>query len=126
MRISGFNGAATRLGKVTAQILQDRLELLALELREAKILFAQALILACLGVIFFLLGLSLLIVAAVYGLPPEWRVYGLAVTALASLLAGAAAFRALDRILGQSPLAFDQSVAELKKDATCFLTKNEV
>lgn len=124
MGIFGFNGAATRLGRVTAQILQDRLELLALELREAKILFAQALILVCLGVVFFLLGLGLLIVVAVYGLPPEWRVYGLAITALASLLAGAGAFRALNRILGQSPLVFDQSVAELKKDATCFLTKN--
>ena len=124
MGIFGFNGAATRLGRVTAQILQDRLELLALELREAKILFAQALILVCLGVVFFLLGLGLLIVVAVYGLPPEWRVYGLAITALASLLAGAGALRALNRILGQSPLVFDQSVAELKKDATCFLTKN--
>lgn len=124
MEIFGFNGAATRLGRVTAQILQDRLELLALELREAKILFAQALILVCLGVAFCLLGLLLLILATVYGLPPEWRVYGLAATALVSLLVGAVAFRALNRILGQSPLAFDQSVAELKKDATCFLTKN--
>ena len=124
MGIFGFNGAATRLGRVTAQILQDRLELLALELREAKILFAQALILVCLGVVFCLLGLALLIVVAVYGLPPEWRLYGLTVTALASLLAGAGALRALNRILGQSPLVFGQSVAELKKDATCFLTKN--
>lgn len=124
MGIFGFNGAATRLGRVAAQILQDRLELLALELREAKILFVQALILVCLGVVFCLLGLSLLVVAAVYALPPEWRVYGLAVTALASLLAGAVAFRALNRILGQNPLAFDQSVAELNKDTTCFLTKN--
>ena len=123
MGIFGFNGAATRLGRVAAQILQDRLELLALELRAAKIRFVQALILVCLGVVFCLLGLSLLIVAAVYGLPPEWRVCGLAVTALASLLAAAAAFHALNRILGQTSLAFDQSVAELKKDATCFSTK---
>lgn len=122
--IFGFTEAATRLGGVATQILQDRLELLALELREAKIRFVQALVLVCLGVVFFLLGLVLLVLAGVYELPPEWRVYGLAIAAVASLIAGAVAFRALLRVLGQSPLAFDQSVAELKKDATCFLTKN--
>jgi uncharacterized membrane protein YqjE len=122
--IFGFTGAATRLGGVATQILQDRLELLALELREAKIRFVQALVLACLGVVFSLLGLVLLMVAGVWVLPPEWRVYGLATLALGSLIAGAAAFRTLVRALAQNPLAFDQSVAELKKDATCFLTKN--
>lgn len=122
--IFGFTGAATRLGGVATQILQDRLELLALELREAKIRFVQALLLVCLGVVFSLLGLLLLILAGVYVLPPEWQIYGLAALAVASLIAGAAAFRALLRILGHSPLAFDQSVAELKKDMTCFLTKN--
>lgn len=122
--IFGFTGAATRLGGVATQILQDRLELLALELREAKIRFVQALVLVCLGVVFFLLGLVLLIVAGVWELPPEWRIYGLAIAAVSSLIAGAVAFRALYRILGQNPLPFDQSVAELKKDATCFLTKN--
>lgn len=122
-RIFGFTGTATRLGGVAAQILQDRLELLALELREAKIRFVQVLVLVCLGVVFFLLGLVLLIVAGVYVLPPEWRVYGLGGAAVASLIAGVVAYRTLLRILGQ-PLAFEQSVAELKKDATCFLTKN--
>ena len=122
--IFGFSGAATRLGGVASQILQDRLELLALEVREAKIRFVQALLLVCLGVVFSLLGLVLLVLTGVYGLPPEWRVYGLAVAALASLVAGAVAFLSLRRVLGQSPLAFEQSVAELKKDATCFLTKN--
>lgn len=122
--IFGFSGAATRLGGVAAQILQDRLELLALELREAKIRFVQALLLVCMGVVFSLLGLVLLVLTGVYELPPEWRVYGLAVAALASLVAGAVAFLSLRRVLGQSPLAFEQSVTELKKDATCFLTKN--
>lgn len=122
--IFGFTGAATRLGGVATQILRDRLELLALELREAKIRFVQTLILVCLGVVFSLLGLVLLIVAGVWVLPPQWRVYGLGAAAVASLIAGAAAFRTLSRILEKSPLPFDQSVAELKKDASCFLTKN--
>ena len=100
------------------------MELLALEMREAKIRFVQALLLVCLGVVFSLLGLVLLVLTGVSELPFEWRVYGLAAATLASLVAGAAAFLCLRRVLGQSPLAFDQSVAELKKDATCFLTKN--
>ncbi|NCC84729.1 MAG: phage holin family protein [Clostridia bacterium] len=122
--ISGFSGAATRIGGAATKMLQDRLELLALELREAKIRFVQALILVCLGVTFSLLGLVLLVLTGLSELPPEWRVYGLAGAALVSLVAGAAALLSLRRVLGQSPLAFDQSVAELKKDATCFLTKN--
>ena len=53
--ISGHTGAAGRLGGIAAQILQDRLELLALELRETKIRFVQVLLLASIGVAFFTL-----------------------------------------------------------------------
>jgi uncharacterized membrane protein YqjE len=122
--ISGFTGAAGRLGGIAAQILQDRLELLALELREAKIRFIQALLLTCMGVVFSLLGLLLLILAVVYLIRPEWRLYGLVVAAAGSLLAGAAVFIVLRRHLGQKPLAFDQSLAELKKDTACFSNRN--
>ncbi len=122
--ISGFTGAAGRLGGIAAEILQDRLELLALELREAKIRFVQALLLAWIGVIFSLLGLLLLVLAGVYVLAPEWRLYGLAVAAAASMLAGAAVFIVLRRHLEEKPLAFDQTLAELKKDTSCFSTRN--
>jgi uncharacterized membrane protein YqjE len=122
--ITGFTGAAGRFGGVAAQILQDRLELLALELREAKIHFVQAFLLACMGLVFSLLGVLLLVAAAMYFLAPEWRPYGLAVAAAASLLAGVAAFIVLRRRLERKPPAFDQSLAELKKDIACFSTKN--
>ncbi len=122
--ISGISDTAGRLGGISVQILQDRLELLALELREAKIRFIQALLLTCIGVVFFLLGLLLLVLAGLYVLPPEWRLYGLAGAALASLLTGTTVFVVLCRHLGRKPLAFDQSLAELKKDTTCFSTKN--
>jgi uncharacterized membrane protein YqjE len=122
--ITGFTGAAGRFGGIAAQILQDRLELLGLELREAKIHFVQAFLLACMGVVFSLLGILLLVLAAMYFLAPEWRLYGLAVAAAASLLAGVAAFIVLRRRLERKPPAFDQSLAELKKDIACFSTKN--
>ncbi len=122
--ISGFAGAAGRLGGIAAQILEDRLELLALELREAKIRLVQALLLACIGVVFSMLGLLLLVLAGLYVLPPELRIYGLVAAAVASMLAGVVVFLKLSRHLGRKPLAFEQSVAELKKDMTCFSTRN--
>jgi uncharacterized membrane protein YqjE len=118
--ISGFTGAAGRLSGVAAQILEDRLELLALEVREAKIRLVQALLLACIGVVFSMVGLLLLVLAGVYVLPPELRMYGLVAAAATSILAGVIVFILLSRHLGRKPLAFDQSIAELKKDMTCF------
>jgi uncharacterized membrane protein YqjE len=118
--ISGFTGAAGRLSGVAVQILEDRLELLALEVREAKIRLIQALLLACIGVVFSMLGLLLLVLAGVYILPSEWRIYGLVAAAAAGILAGVIVFILLSRHLGRKPLAFDQSIAELKKDMKCF------
>ncbi|WP_163339807.1 phage holin family protein [Desulfopila sp. IMCC35008] len=124
MIISRMTGAAGRVSGLAGQILEDRLELLALELREAKIRLVQAWLLACIGVVFSMLGLLLLVLAGVYILPPEWKIYGLVTAAATSLLAGVITFIALSRHLGQKPLAFEQSLAELKKDLTCFSTKN--
>jgi uncharacterized membrane protein YqjE len=122
--ISGLTGTAGKFAGIAGQILQDRLELLALELREAKIRFIQAVLLVCMAVVFSLLGLLLLVLAALYVLPPEWRLYGLTFAAVASILAGTIAFIVLCRHLARKPLAFDQSLTELKKDTTCFSTKN--
>ncbi len=121
---SGFTGFAGRFSGVVVQILQDRLELLALELREAKIHLVQALLLACMAVVFSLLGLLLLVLAGLSVLPPEWRLLGLALAAAVSILAGVVVFMVLCRHLEQKPLAFDQSLAELKKDMQCFSTRN--
>lgn len=118
--ISGFTGASDRLGGIAAQILQDRLELLALELREAKIHFVQLLLLTCVGVVFFLLGLVLMVLVGLYILTPQLRIYGLVAAAVASLLAGTAVFSIMRRRLERKPLAFDQSLTELKKDTSCF------
>lgn len=122
--ITRFTGTAGRVGDIAAQLLMDRLNLLGLELREAKIRLVQAWLLACIGVVFSLLGLLLLALVGVYALPIELRIYGLVGTAIASMLAGVVVFIALSRHLGQRPLAFDQSIAELKKDTTCFSTRN--
>ncbi len=120
--IFGLTESAGRLGGTAAQILEDRLQLLVLELREAKIRFFQALILTIIGVSFLMLGLLVLVLAGVYFLPPEWRFYGLAAASATSILAGVLAFMSLSRHLNRKQSAFEQSLAELKKDATCFST----
>lgn len=123
--ISGFTKRiAEQFGGVASQILRDRLELIALELREAKIRFFQAMLLICMGMFFFMQGCLLLVLASLYAAPPEWRIYGLVLVAIISLLAGTALFMVLRNHLKRKPLAFDQSLAELKKDMTCFSTKS--
>ena len=112
--------SAGRLGGLTTEILKDRLELVALELREDRIRIIQVLILACLGTALFLFGLFLLVLAGISALPAEWRPLGLAFAALAALASGAAAFCSLRRRLGSRSGIFAQSMAELEKDKECF------
>lgn len=52
--ISRFTSAAGRFSGLVGQTLEDRLELLALELREVKIRLVQAWLLACTGVALFI------------------------------------------------------------------------
>ncbi|EPR41440.1 hypothetical protein dsx2_3193 [Desulfovibrio sp. X2] len=120
----GVTDTAGRFGEMSLDILQDRLALLSLELREAKIRFFQALFLASLGVVACVLGLLLLILAGVFFLPPEWRLFGLLAMGIAAVLAGVLAFVSLGRRLDRNPLAFAQTLEELKKDAACFSTEN--
>lgn len=122
--ITRFTGTVGRVGDAAGQLLEDRLHLLALEMREAKIRLVQAWLLACIGMVFSMLGLLLLALAGIYVLPVELRIYGLVGTAITSIVAAVVVFIVLSRHLGQKPLAFDQSIAELKKDLTCFSTKN--
>ncbi len=113
-------GAVGRLGGLAAETLGDRLELLALELREDRVRVIQLLILAILGSALVLCGLMLLMAAVVYALPPERRLAGLVLLAAAALCAGGAALCALRRRLNSGPGLFAQSLAELKKDKACF------
>ena len=109
-----------RLGRDGVGLVSDRLELAALELREAKVLLSQAVILAGVGAALCVLALGLLFAAAALALPPEWRAWGLAAMGVVSLLAGMAALFALKRRLSQHPLVFSQTLAELEKDKSCF------
>lgn len=112
--------SAGRLGGQAAGLFKDRLELLALELREDKIRLTQALILALAGVGLLGLGFVLLGAAAILALPPEWRVPALALLGVGALIAGVLALVGVRRRLSARSGLLAQSIAELKKDAQCF------
>ena len=115
--VSGLLEAMGGLGSTGAGMLGDRLELAALELREAKIRLIQALILVCVGVVFSLFGIILLVLAVVYALPHQWRLHALAALGVLGLLAGLGAFFSLRQRMAQP---FTQTLAELEKDKQCF------
>lgn len=115
--VSGVLEALAGLGTSASGMLGDRLELAALELREARIRLIQTVVLACAGVVLSLFGLMLLGLAAVYALPPQWRLHALAALGGLGLLAGLWALVSLRRRM--VPL-FAQTLAELKKDRQCF------
>jgi len=114
-----LSGGGRILG-LAADILTDRLELLGLETREVKIRLVQFLILACLGAALLVLGLALAILAVLFATPPELRLAVTAALAGLCLAAGAAAFFSLRRRVARLPLAFSQTIGELKKDRECF------
>jgi len=118
--LTELGGAAGRLGGQAAEILKDRLELLALELREDKVRVLQLLMLAISGTALTVFGLLLLVVAGVYALPEQWRLEGMVVAGAAVLIVGVAGLCTLKRRLRSRPGLFAQSIAELEKDRACF------
>jgi uncharacterized membrane protein YqjE len=112
--------AGKRLGGLTLDLLADRLALLGMEAREVKIRLVQLLLLACFGVALLLLGLAMAIVVIMLATPPEWRLTVAAACTGVCLMAGAVVFFALRRRIARIPLAFSQTIEEIKKDRECF------
>ena len=118
--LSDLAAAAGRMFGLALDLVVDRLELLGLEAREVKVRLVQLLLLAVFGAALLLMGLALAVVALFLVLPPQWRLVLAGGGGALLLLAGAVALVALRRRLARLPLAFSQSVAELKKDRACF------
>ena len=109
-----------RLAGLALSLLAERLELAGLELREAEIRLVQAGVLALTGMILFALALGLAVVCVMLVLPEPWRPWAAGAGAGVCLLCGWWALFALRRRLSRRPLAFAQTIEELKKDRACF------
>ena len=118
--LSELLAAAGRMAGLALDIVVDRLELLGLEAREVKVRLVQMLLLAVFGAALFLMGLALAVVALFLALPPPGRLWLAVGGGALLLLLGTCALLVLRRRLARLPLAFSQSVAELKKDRACF------
>lgn len=118
--LSELTAAAGRLAGLALDMAVDRLELLGIEAREVKIRLVQLVLLAVIGAALLLFGLALAVLALMLALPPAWRVAAAAGGGALFLAAGALSLYRLRRRLARLPLAFSQSVEELKKDRACF------
>ena len=116
--------AVGRLGEIGTGFLEDRAELLSLDLQEGKIRLLQAVMLICAATVFCTLGLALLAGLLVYLLPPGLRPRVLLVLGLVSTGLGVLAFCGLRSHFRQERRPLAATLAELKKDVSCFSTKN--
>ena len=118
--LSDLTASAGRMLGLGLDILSDRLELLGIEAREAKVRLVQVLLLAMCGAALLAVGLGLAVMAVLLALPPGLRLAVAAAGGAACLLAGAVALLVLRRRLARLPLAFAQTLEELRKDRACF------
>ena len=118
--LAGLSEAGRRLVGLVLALVADRLELAGLELREAEIRLVQAVVLALSGLALLALAFGLAILCAMLVLPEPWRPWAAGLLAGICLVLGWCALAGLRRRLSRRPLAFAQTVEELKKDRACF------
>jgi uncharacterized membrane protein YqjE len=113
---AGILESLRRMGRTGVAVLQNRLELLSVELEEQKLRLVRVLVLA--GAAIFLGNTALLAVSAIIVVlaGKEARLAVLIGLSVLYVLAALGAFLALRKELRSAPPPFRDSVAELKKD----------
>lgn len=110
-----FTGSLRSMADVGLSLLQNRLELLSLEIKEEANRFVCLLLLALFAVVLALFTLILGTAAVIYALSPEHRLIGLIIAAAVFGLSALVLFAKLNRKM-KDHKPFAQSIAELKKD----------
>jgi uncharacterized membrane protein YqjE len=113
---AGILESLRKLGRTGVAVLQNRLELLAVEVEEQKVRLVRVLVLA--GAAVFLANTALLAVSVTIVMLAGERARVAVLIALSVVYVSAAAwaFLALRRELRTAPPPFQDTVAELKKD----------
>lgn len=120
----GWVGNILKLAATFLAVLQNRIDLVAIEASEEKFRIVEALFL---GVAFFflaLLGMLVVTMAVLFLVDPSWRPYVLALFALIYLGSAAAVMVALNNRVKNWPTPFSATIEEFKKDLECFRPKN--
>ena len=105
-----------RLAVTLLSTLQNRIELIGLELQEEKVWLIQTLLWVAAAVFFCGFACALVTLTLVWLCPPPARPYVLIILCLVYIGLATAACRGLRRQLLEKPPVLNDTVAELKKD----------
>jgi uncharacterized membrane protein YqjE len=111
-QLYGPAGVLERLVSLLVEIVQNRLKILSLELREEKIHFIQIFIMATIAVFLAVLTVVVITFTVIYAIPAEYRLLGLLVACGAFLIATLVLVLALVRKLSRHPIPFTHAISE--------------
>lgn len=112
-RLYGPSNVFERLFSLFIDIVQNRLKILSLELREEKIHFIQIFIMATITVFLAVLTFGVAIATVIFALAEEYRLIGLIVATGVFLLSTLILVIALSRKLSRHPIPFTHALSEL-------------
>jgi len=116
---AGLFASLRRLLDNTLALVQNRLELFALELKEEKCRFIEILVWASAVILLGVMAVMMVTLTVVFLFWESARVFVLAGFCLLYVLGAIAAFVGLRRRLKNQPLPFAESLNEIKKDREC-------
>lgn len=117
-RPPGLFASLRRVVETIVDILQNRLELITVEVQQEKCRVIELLILAAAVIFCGFMAVALLTLTIVLLFAPEARVYALGALTLIYFGAAAAAVFGLKSKLKNPPYPFAGTISELKKDRT--------
>ena len=110
----GVTGLLRKLGATALGALQNRGELLVVELQEEKARLLEVLVWAVALLFFAMIGMLLVTATIIFLFPPEYWRYVAAAFAVLYLAAGAFAFFSIRKLLKRPPLP--ETMAQVRKD----------
>jgi uncharacterized membrane protein YqjE len=112
-----FGPASTldQLFGLLVEIIENRLKILSLELREEKIHFVQIFVLASIVVFLAVLSVVAIAATAIYAIPAESRLLGLVIATGVFVVATLILALVLVRKLGRHPIPFARTISEMTR-----------
>jgi uncharacterized membrane protein YqjE len=113
--LDGTANAVGRLFNLLAEIVQNALKILSLELREEKIHFIQIFIMATITVFLAVLSMVVITFTAIYAIPVEYRLLGLLIASGVFLIATLVLALVLVYKLSRHPIPFTHAISEMTR-----------
>ncbi len=115
-RVAGAYGMAGRVVDIFLKMVENRLELFALEVREEKIHFIQLFVMATITIFLLILGFVTLTATLIFLLPSGSRLAGLIALSAIYLIAALVMVLVLWKRISDHPVPFTHSISELMRD----------